>query len=129
MDCRIAALLRSANELVGPNPETQQRVGSKCLGDWNVGGIAALRDQDATDPGNVVTWIECVPATTDISLEPAGEIAGGIWRRHADVTEIAGAVARRNVHAAAERHSQMCIVPANAFAFVEQYPSGGGRLV
>lgn len=78
MDRRIAALLRSAGEFVGPNLETQQRVGSECLGDRNVGGISALRDQDATNPRNVVTRIERVPATTDIGFEPAREIAGGI---------------------------------------------------
>src|SRR5882724_3121776 len=123
---------RSCGDLVGPYLETRQRVRTEGLGDRNVRGIAALRDQDAADPWHVVARIEHAPVPADIGFEPAGEIARGpgFWR--ADVAEIAGAIARRNVHAAAERDRQMGIVAADAPAFIVGFPSrlgGAGVLV
>jgi hypothetical protein len=46
------------------------------------------------------------PLATKISLEPTGKIHRRIHRRYADVAEIARAVARRYIHAAAERDRQ-----------------------
>src|SRR6202022_1256696 len=97
-----------------------------------VGGIAALRDQHAADSRLVVAGIERMPAAAEIGLEPAGEIAHRPGLRRADVAEIAGAIARRYVHAAAERDGQMRIVPAHALALVEGLPGrlrGAGVLV
>ena len=42
-----------------------------------------------------------MPAVTEIDFEPGAEVHRLIVERHADVAEIAGAVTRRNVHAAA----------------------------
>jgi hypothetical protein len=48
-----------------------------------------------------VPGIECVPAASKISFKPRTEVQGRwIWR-YPDVTQIARAIARRNVHAAA----------------------------
>ena len=49
-----------------------------------------------------------------IDLEPGAEIHRRRIRRHADVAEIAGAVARRDVHAAAERDGEVREVAAHA---------------
>jgi hypothetical protein len=119
-------------DLVRPYLEADQRIWSKRLGDGNIGSIGSLGDQDAANPRHVVARIECVPAATEISLEPAGEIADRPRRRCADIAEVAGAVTRRNVHAAAECDGQMGIVAAYAFAFVENFPrrhGGAGVLV
>ena len=43
---------------IGPNLEADERVGSECLSNGNVGGIAALRDQHATDSRGIVACIE-----------------------------------------------------------------------
>ena len=51
----------------------------------------------------VVPGVECVTAAAEINLEPRAEVHGRVLWRNADVTEIAGAIAGRNVHAAAER--------------------------
>ena len=59
-------------------------------------------------------WRARVPAVAEIDFEPGAEIH---WRRvgrHADVAEVAGAIARRHVHRAAERSGQMSEVAADA---------------
>ena len=62
-----------------------------------------------------------------IDLEPAGEIHRRIHRRYADIAQIAGAVARRDIHAAAERDRQMGEVPTHAGALLIGFPGGLGR--
>src|SRR3984957_1074211 len=114
-------------DLVGPNPEADQCVRSKSLGNRNVRGITALGDQDAADPRNVVARIERVPAAAEIGLEPAGKTPRGPRQRHADLAEIAGAISRWNVHAAAERDGKVRIVAADTLALVEHFPRRHGR--
>src|ERR1700738_4126858 len=67
--------------LVRPNFKADQRIWPEGLGNWNVCGIAALGDQDATDPRNVVARIEGVPAAANIGLEPGGKIPRRVRRR------------------------------------------------
>ena len=56
------------------------------------------------------------PLAAEKHVEPGIEIhRRRVWR-HADVAEISVAVARRNVHAAAERDRDMCEVATNADA-------------
>src|ERR1700683_459652 len=71
--------------------------------------------------------IERVPAIAEINLEPGGEIHRRLVRRHADVAEIAGAIARRDVHAAAERNGEMGKVAADAAALLVRLPGAFGR--
>jgi hypothetical protein len=61
---------------------------------------------------------KCVPAAAEIGFEPSAEIHWGIVERHADIAEVAGAVARRNVHAAAQRDREVSEVPAHAASLV-----------
>jgi hypothetical protein len=68
--------------------------------DRDVGGIATACHQDAADPRLVVAGIQRVPAVAEIDFVPSAEIHRCRVRRHADVAEIAGAITRRNVHAA-----------------------------
>src|SRR5271168_428692 len=70
--------------------------------DRDVGSVAPACHQDAADARLIVTGIECVPAASEIGLEPCAEIHGRRIASHPDVTQIAGAVARRNIHATAE---------------------------
>src|SRR5258705_9988394 len=67
------------------------------------------------------------PRPAKIRLEPAGEIHRVIRGWHADVAEIAGAIARRNVHAATERDGEVRVVATHALAFIERLPGGFGR--
>src|SRR5258706_15378415 len=103
---KTASSLATLHDLISPDFKADQGVWPEGLGDWNVCGIAALGDQDAADPRNVVARIEGVPAAADKGFEPAGEIPRGVGRRHADVAEIARAIPRWNVQAAAEREGQ-----------------------
>ena len=63
--------------------------------------------------------VEGVPAAAEIDLEPGAEIHRLRLGRHADVAEIAGAVARRDVHAAAQRDREVREVAAHAAALDE----------
>src|SRR6202035_4600717 len=107
---------------VGPDFKADERVRSERLGNGNVVGVAALGDQHRTDPRHVVAGVEGVPMATEIGLEPAGEITRGVGRRHADIAEIACAVSRGNIHAAAERDRKMRVVAADALALAEYFP-------
>src|SRR5262245_61125280 len=74
----------------------------------------------------VVAGIECVPAAAEISLEPGGKIHRRGIARYADVAEITGAIARRDIHAAAQRHCKMGEVAADATAL--GMALGGGAI-
>src|SRR5439155_27000814 len=75
----------------------------------------------------VVARIVCEPLPTEIGLEPAGEVTRSIRRESPHVAKISGAIASRNVHAAAERNSEVSVVTADALAFVEGLPGRHGR--
>src|SRR5215212_8330332 len=106
--------VRSSHHLVGPYLEANQSVWPKCLGDRDIGGVAPLPYQHAPDARHVVARIEGVPAAAEIGLEPAGEIARPIRRRSPHVAKVSGAIARRNIHAAAERNCEVGIITADA---------------
>jgi hypothetical protein len=58
--------------------------------------------------------VESMPRTAETDLEPSREIH---WRgigRHADIAEIAGAIARGDVHGPAERDREMREIAAHA---------------
>src|SRR6266436_4486985 len=94
-----AGLGMGLGDLVRPDLEADQRVRAKGVGNWHVSCVAALSDQHAADSRHVITRIEGVPPPAKIGLEPAGEIHRPIRWRHADVAEVPGAIAGRNVHA------------------------------
>src|SRR5580704_664256 len=113
----------SGGHFVGPDPKGLQRVGSEGRGDRHVGRVAAARDEDAPDARRVVARIERVPGRPEVSLEPSREVHRRRVLRHADVAQIAGAIARRNVQAATEGDRQVGEVAADALAFIENLPS------
>jgi hypothetical protein len=84
----------------------------------DVGGVAAASHDDAADAGMIVTRVFRVPAPGQKDLEPGAEIHWINIDRNADVAEIAGGVAGRDVQAAAECDGEMGEVPADADAFM-----------
>src|SRR5579862_8059916 len=106
-------------DLVRENFEADQRTGTERVTDGDVGGVAAAGNEHPTDARNVVARIERVPSAAEVRLEPAREVHRSVWRRYANVAEIAGAVARRNVHATAKCDRQMREVTADPPAFLE----------
>ena len=67
-----------------------------------------------------------MPTATEIHFHPGGEITGRMRQRQADVADIAVAVARRDVEAAAERDRQMRIVAADAPLLLEDIEGRAG---
>ncbi len=68
--------------------------------------------------------VEGIPLAIQKGLEPAGEIHRIRVRGHADIAEIACAIARRDIHAAAKRDREVGEIAANADALAK--PVGGG---
>ena len=114
-------------ELLSDHLESRECARAERGHDRDVGGVAPARHQDATDAPLVVTGIERVPAATDIGFEPAAEIHRRILGWHADVPQIAGAVARRNIHAAAQRDRKVGKVAAHAASLGMGVPCCFGR--
>src|ERR1700722_5917572 len=87
-------------------------------GDGNVGGIATDGHEDAPVAWIVVTRIHIPPTAVEPHLVPGAEVAG-CSRRHANVADVSGDIARGDVHAARERDGEMLKVPADADALGE----------
>src|SRR4051812_31985209 len=83
---------RSSGDLVGPDAESQQRIGPEGRADSDVRGVTAARDQDAPDARDVVAGIEGVPGAAQIGFEPAGEVHGRGVLGAANITQVAGAI-------------------------------------
>ena len=88
------------------------------MGQRHVCGVAALRNEDTANPGGVVARVKGVPTVAQINFNPCGKIHRRIGRREADVSDVTGAVARRNVQATAEGDCKMRVVAANAASFL-----------
>jgi hypothetical protein len=98
-------------------PDAKLRQGSrtKGMGERHVCGVAALRDEDASDPRRIVARIEHAPTAAEIDFDPRRKIIGRI-RRQADIGNVTGAIARRDVQAAAKSDGKMRIVAAHTTA-------------
>src|SRR5690349_13911805 len=73
-----------------------------------------------------------MPAAADPRFEPSREITWGERRLRSDIAQVAGAVARWDIHAAAEGDSEMRVVPTDTDPFVESLrgaASGAGVLI
>lgn len=86
--------------------------------------ISSARNQNSTNPRNVVSCIERIPLIADKGLKPRCEIAGRVGRRGADITEVTGAISRRNVQCATERYGQVGVVATDPSAFLVCFGCG-----
>src|SRR5580692_830664 len=107
-------LNRGPRYLIGPHFETFEGIRTERRYDRDIGGIPPPCHQDTGDPPDVIARIECIPAASEINLDPRGEIADAPRRRSAHISQISRAIASRNVHAAAECDGEMRIVPAHS---------------
>jgi hypothetical protein len=111
--CAVATLFR---HFVCHNDKTRQLRGSKGRGYRDIGRVPAARHYNAPDAGMVMAGVEGKPPSVEENLEPCAEIHRRGIPGHADLAEIAGAIAGGNVHAAAQRHGEMSKIPADADA-------------
>src|SRR6202044_3938762 len=111
--CRRVVALR-VNHLVGDHLESRECARAERSYDCDVGGVAPSCHQDPSDARVVVARIEGVPTIPKIDFEPGAEVHWRVVGGHADIAEIAGAVARWHVHAAAQRDREVGEVPAYA---------------
>src|ERR1035437_10199753 len=129
--CILAEPSHTFRDFIRPNFKALQSVLAERGGDGNIGRVAASRDEHSSNPGHVVPWIECVPGATEIDFNPRCKIHRTVRRQRPHVAQVAGAVTRRNIHAAAERDSQVREVATDARTLVERLPScpGGARFL
>src|SRR5438552_18507016 len=80
---------------------------------------------------SVMVIIVAMRLATEIDFDPRREIFRRVRRRKAVVGNVTGAIARRDVQAAAESNRQMCVVAANAVALHVRFErsSGGARVL
>ena len=109
-----------------PDAKARQGAGTEDVGQRHIGGIATVRDENTPDPRSVVARVEGMPPAAEIDFDPRRKIHRRVRRRKADVGDVAGAIARRDVQAAAESDRQMCVVAANAAALSECFGRGSG---
>lgn len=94
----------------------------------DVCGITSCRHQYASDAGRVVTGIDRTPAAAEIDFAPGAEIHRVGVFGHADITEITGAIAGRDTHAAAEGDGKMREIAADAGPVIEPAESRPQRI-
>ncbi len=112
-------------DLIGLHIEVCEVAAAEAGRDGHVSGVAAGRHQDAAIARIVVACVHVPPAAIQPDLVPGAEVAGaGI--RHADVADVAGDVARGDVHAARERDGKVLIIAADADALGEDVHGGLG---
>ena len=99
---------------VRPHPEARQCGGAESGADRDVGCVAAPGNEYPPDARRVVAGVEGVPMAVEKCLEPGREIHRSVRRRHTDVAEVAGAVARRDVHAPAEGNGEVRIIATDS---------------
>lgn len=99
---------------------------SKSSRHCDVRSVTTTAHDNAADAGVVMTSVYCVPPTVEKHFGPAAEIHGIDIDRNPDVAEVAGAVARWNVHAPAERNGEMREVAAYTNAFVHGIGGAAG---
>ena len=97
------------------------------MGQWDVCGVAALRNEDTTDSGGVVTGIKGIPTIAQINFNPCGKIHRRVGRGEANVGDVTGTVACRDVQATAEGHCKMRVVAANTTTFLVCFECRSGR--
>src|ERR1700685_4665253 len=111
-------------DFVRPDGEAIQGVRAEGGGDGYVHCVTAARDQHSSNAGNVVARIEGMPRAANIDFHPRREIHDTVGRRNADIAQVAGAIARGNIHASAECDGEVREVAADSRTLVERLPSG-----
>src|SRR3984885_12031178 len=102
---------------IRPDAEPRQDCRTKAMGQRHVRGIAALRDEDAADARRIVARVEHVPTAAEIDFDPRCEIIWRIRRRKADIGNVTGAIACRDVQAATKGDGKMSVVAAHPSTF------------
>ena len=63
-DAANPGLWHTFGDFIGPDFKALESIWAEGSGDGNIGRVAALRDEHASNSGHVASWIECVPGAT-----------------------------------------------------------------
>jgi len=119
---------RGRGHLIRNDLKTCELVGTIRRSEGDVSCVAPSRDQDAADARRVVAGVERILTVAEIGLEPCAKVHWRRVERDANVTEIAGVVAGRYVHASAEGHCEMGEVAAHASPLRKRVKRRVGRV-
>src|SRR6204780_987836 len=125
-DCSVGLGRRQIKNFVGPDAKRFQQMRSERSYERNIGRVPTARDDDSTDPRNIVARIEGVPLAFEESVDPGAEIHR-VNDGHAVIAEMAIDVARGDVEAATEGEREMSVVAADADALLERLERRSGR--
>lgn len=112
-------------KLIGIDIETRKVSGAEACGEGDIGGVAARGHQNSSPPSIVMASVEVDPSAVEEDLVPRAEVA---WAAVglANVPDVAGDIAGRNILATREGDGQMLQVAADANALGEDIHGGLG---
>ena len=110
------ALAGAWSHLIGDHLKSQELGSPESRGYSCVGGVASARHHNSANAWPVVARIHRMPVAIEKDVKPGAEIHGCRIGGDSDVSKIAGAIARRNVEATAQRDGQVRKVAADPFA-------------
>ena len=99
--------------------ESHQGTRTEGVAEGDVTRVSAPANKDAADTPDVVAGIESVPTPAEKRLKPSREVHRPVRRRNTDIAKVAGAIARRNIHATAEGDGQVRKVATDARVLIE----------
>src|SRR5665213_1529366 len=110
-----------------PNAEAFEHVLAEGHADGNVRGVPTSRNQHAANAWRVIARVECVPGAANVYFKPGRKILGLLRGRKPDVTDIARAIASRNIQTSTERDCQVGVIPADPSLLVKCFRGCSGR--
>ena len=110
--------------LLGHDLEPGERSGSESGRNGHISRVPPPRDDNPANPRPIVPCIQRIPTSTEENFKPRAEIHRFWIYRHPDIAQIAGAIARRDIHTPTERNGEVSKVPANADALFMGFPRG-----
>ena len=86
---------------------------------WDIAGVTTASNNGAPDPSAVVARIKRKPATAEVNLHPGAKVHRIRRRGNANIAEIAGDIASRNVQTATKRDRQVRKIPTHTDALAK----------
>src|ERR1700733_1318968 len=116
-----------SDDFVGPHLEALEEARPEGRADGHVRGVPPSSKKHSSNSRRVVASIESVPPASQKCFEPARKVHRRVRCRHANVPQISRAVARRDIHATAERNREVSKVTADTRSLLIDLPGRLGR--
>lgn len=125
----------------GPGTLLSVQAGTEAVNDQQPLGDSGVDERDIQQPDHLLGHPDCTGVPCDVALELSGFETEHVQaarnaimsmiakrRRNADIAEVAGTIARRNIHAAAKGDGEMGEIAAHAGTFFLRLEGRSGRI-